>query len=182
MLLREEKKLPRATFELMREVSLLISDLWFSDLRVEPFFAAVFAQELCTPIDPKLLLWARDEAVMLHDHGLLLSGLFVFVAVQVGWIDLDELSRLRSEIYEKTIKCEDWSKPKNEAESIVADLHEIINSKRQLSLEDLAGFQTEWASQLRSRLKGWSPRLTTKPERAPSVYGPQGFIPEGGVA
>lgn len=182
MLSREDVKFPRATFELMKEVSLMVSDLWFSNLQVEPFFAAVFAQELCEPIDPKVLLRAREEAVMLHDHALLLSGLFVFVAVQLGWIDLAELSQIRKSIYERTIACENWSQPKSEADAVVADLHQIIQEKKALGIQDLADFSTEWAAQLKARLKGWSARLSTRPERAPSIYGPNGFLPEGSAA
>jgi hypothetical protein len=176
ILLRDEDKLPRATFELMREVSHAVSELWFSDLRVEPFFAAVFSQELCDPLLPERILRAREEAVVRHDHGLLLSGMFVFVAIQIGWINLDELSRCRNEIYERTVRGEEWQEAQSEMDSIVIDLHRWISQKKGLGLDDLLGIDAEWAKLLSARLKNWGPKLASKGEKSPTIYGPEGLI------
>lgn len=176
ILLREEGKLPRATYELMREVSHAVSELWFSDLRVEPFFAAVFSQELCDPLLPERILWAREEAVARHDHGLLLSGMFVFVALQTGWINLPELSRCRNEIYERTVRGEEWNEPRSEMDSIVGDLNRLVGTKPNLSLTDLLGIDAEWAKLLAARIRHWSPKLTAKKDKSPSIYGPEGLI------
>ncbi|MBS1958063.1 MAG: hypothetical protein JST80_01195 [Bdellovibrionales bacterium] len=172
----QNQDLPRATFELMREVTHAVSELWFNDLRVEPFFAAVFAHELCDPMKSETILRAREEAVIRHDRGLLLSGMFVFIAVHLAWINLEEITACRDAIYERTVKGEDWIEPKSEMDSIVMDLNLLIEEKNEISLADLLSSDAEWTKQLTARLKEWSPKLTGRPERSPTIYGPEGFV------
>jgi hypothetical protein len=181
ILTRVENRLPRATFEMMAEVSHVMSELWCSDLKIEPFFAAVFAQELCDPIDPELLVWARENAVVRHDEGLLLSGMFIFVAVQLGWLHLSELSRMRLEIYKRTVKGEEWQTAHSEAEVMIRDLKGFIDLKGEVSSSDLRVQDTEWSRLLAARLEIWKPRLESRHEKSPSIFGPQGFMPQGGV-
>ena len=56
-----EEQLPPAPYEVSDAVLRMIGPLWAPGLVIEPFFAAVFANELCELLPPEKLRAARDQ-------------------------------------------------------------------------------------------------------------------------
>jgi hypothetical protein len=167
--------LPPAPFELSNETLKLVGRLWGKELKIEPFFMAVFAHELCGVLNSDLLLQSREKAVMRHDWGLLLSGAFVFVAVQLGYWDLETLIELRNQIYTKTVEGEQWTRPSSLDSEIVCDLSQHLKGKKDLSADDLENFKGEWARRLKARLVRVKKTMARTAESSPSIYGEEGF-------
>lgn len=74
----------------------------FSDLKklqgengaLDPFRIAVFSGTLCAPLDPALLLAARDRDVEDFESALLRAGLAVFIALSLEYLDVRFLHAL----------------------------------------------------------------------------------------
>ena len=163
-------------YEISKESFNVLSELWGKQVQIEPFFMSIFADELCSPLDFKKLIWAREHQVVKHDHGLLLSGTFVFIAVHLGWFDLELLSRYRNMIYEKTVQGEEWGLPANELETIIQDLNQVIEVKPHLNIAILRDLPSEWAKKLASRLDQLYKKRKTLIHDSVSIYGPEGFV------
>ena len=144
---------PPASFEISNELIKVLAPLWGKEILVSPFCAAIFADELCGPLESGELLLGRESAVIKHDLGLLLSGLLVFVLVHLGWFDRERLIRIRLEVYGRTIRGEEWSNPANEWESVSTDLMRILNLSLHLGLEFLEECPSQWSFALRGRIR-----------------------------
>jgi hypothetical protein len=164
-----------ASFEISHEVFCLMAPLWGKDLRVEPFFMAIFAHELCSPLTPEQIIWARNQAVVRHDLGLILSGSFVFLAVQLGWSDYAKINAVRNEIYERTVRGDEWSDPVNEVELMVSGLYAVISEDRSISNVSLSNRDDEWARKISSRLNSYVMRRGLPKVESPTIYGNDGF-------
>lgn len=164
-----------APFEVSREVLNLVGPLWGKSLTVEPFFMAIFAHELCEPLTPDQILWAREQAVVRHDLGLLLSGAFVFIAVHLGWFDYEALNRARNDVYVRTVNGEEWDDPKNEFELIVSGLNLLLSQDRSIQLETLEQINDEWARKVSSRIRNLIRTKGVPAESSPTIYGEEGF-------
>src|SRR5262249_4357807 len=119
--------------------------------------------------------WARENAVLKHDHGLLLSGALVFIALHLGWFDLEVLNKYRNEIYERTVAGEMWVHPCSELESIVCDLNHLLLSQTSLNLLNLRAFSSEWSHKLASRLEYLKNKNTNFMHPSVSIFGEGGF-------
>jgi len=175
LLSKTQGKMVPAPFEVSNETFGVMGPLWGKQIQIEPFFMCVFSDELCTPLKPETLLWARENAVVRHDHGLLLSGSLVFVALHVGWFNLIELNQIRSFVYEKTVAGENWENPKTELELIVSELNEIYSSNTSLTIQNLEEVKSDWAEKLTSRLKRLKQINTNKLYESVSIFGEEGF-------
>ena len=144
-------------------------------LLIEPFFMSIFADELCESLKPELMVWAREKTVINHDAGLLLSGVFVFIAAHLGYFNLEQLNQHRSEIYSRTVEGETWDNPQSEMEQIVHELNEIMKVKKAFRFDDFSEMNSEWASKLAARLARVQKILSRGAEESPSIYGPEGF-------
>lgn len=71
---------------------------------VESYFAVAFANELCDPIPGSRLEIARDRDPDLYEIALLRSGVFVFLALHLGYMDVKVLSDLRYRFFNELIK------------------------------------------------------------------------------
>ncbi len=170
-----QKRFNAAPFEISKEVFAALSPLWGKQFKVEPFFMSVFTEELCEPLDPKRMLWARENVVVKHDQGLLLSGALVFIALHLGWYDLDELNHVRSEIYERTIRDESWDYPGSQLGLIAAELNEFFEIHQSIDLETLRLFESDWAQKLHSRLQRLLSLNTNQMYDSVSIFGDEGF-------
>ena len=162
-------------FEISKESFGILAPLWGKQFQVEPFFMSVFAEELCSPLDPQMMLWARENAVVRHDHGLLLSGSLVFIAAHLGWSNLKELNEIRSSVYEKTVKGEDWKTPRSELELIVSGLNELFEAHQNLSVDILKTVQSEWSKKILARLNRLEGLNTNQQYDSLTIYGEDGF-------
>ena len=162
--------------ELSGESFKIISALWGKSIRVESFFMSVFADELCTPFENSLMLNARENAVVLHDLGILLSGAVVFCALHLGYLDHHFLCSLRENIYRRTVEGDDWTKPQNEIDLITSDLLRLVSMDQALSLEVLNNIESEWARKLSARLEYLKKLNTNLLEESATIHGESGFV------
>ncbi len=152
-----------------------MSPLWGKQFKVEPFFMSVFTEELCQPLDPQKMLWARENAVVKHDQGLLVSGAVIFIALHLGWYNLQELNLARAKIYEQIINDESWDKPGSQLSLIAAELSEFFEIHQSIDLETLRLFESDWAQKLHSRLQGLLNLNTNQMYDSVSIFGDEGF-------
>jgi hypothetical protein len=143
----------RAPFEISNEVLNVMGPLWGRDIFVEAFFMSVFTDEICDPLEAEKMLRGREEAIVLHDRGLLLSGAFVFLSALLKATDLAYLNRWRGEIYERTCQGEEWSAPRSEEEVMIGDLVKFITDEKQISMSALKGIGSDWSARLCRRLE-----------------------------
>lgn len=97
---RGEQQLPPAPYEVSDAVLRMIGPLWGVGLTIEPFFAAVFANELCDLLPPEKLRLARDQDVIGYERAILRSGWAVFLALHLGYCDLPFLNRLQQRVFD----------------------------------------------------------------------------------
>lgn len=169
------RELEYVSYEYSDEIVKMVGKLWGKEMKIEPFFMAIFTHELCETFKPELMLWARETNVVNHDHGLLLSGVFVFLAVHLGYYNLEQLNTYRDEIYSRTVQGETWESPKNEMEIMVSELNRLMQIKKTIEPHDFEDLNLEWAWRLRGRLKRIANKIAKRAEAAPSIYGPEGF-------
>jgi len=137
---------------------------------------SVFADELCESLSPEKMLFARENAVVRHDHGILLSGAAVFVALHLGWLDYTYLNQLRQEVYSRTVEGEEWSEPKSEMEYIVSELYREIVMNRHLDESLMIEIGSEWSMRLASRLSRVKTRNSNSLEDSATIRGDSGFV------
>lgn len=144
---------PPAPFELSDEMIKVVAPVWGKNIEISPFCAAIFSDELCGPLESQELLYGRDTAIVRHDLGLLLSGLLIFILVHSGAYDLEQLRKIRSETYSRTIRGEDWAGPFYEWESMNRDLIRWFELRVNLNETEIRKFRSEWCFKLLGRLK-----------------------------
>lgn len=171
----QQSELSPAPFEISKESFDALSKLWGKQIQIEPFFMGIFADEFCEPLNQDKMLWARENAVIRHDHGLLLSGALVFVALHLGWFDIEQLNQFRKSIYERTVEGEEWENPSSEIEYIVHDLNQIIATETSIDLEKLRLINSEWANKLASRLEFLKRKNTNLIYDSATIFGEEGF-------
>ena len=171
----QQANLSAAPFEISKESFSVMSELWGKQLQIEPFFMAIFADELCTSLNQEKMLWARENIVINHDHGLLLSGALVFVVLHLGWFDLTKLNEIRNSIYERTVHGDTWEKPTNEIEEIVCDLNKFLRTEKYLNLAILGSISKEWSAKLTSRLFNLKNKSKDFSYESVTIFGEEGF-------
>jgi hypothetical protein len=95
-----EAALPPAPYEVSDAVLRMLGPLWGAGLVIEPFFAAVFANELCDLLPVEKLRVARDEDVVRYERAVLRSGWAVFLALHLGYCDLPFLNQLQQRVFD----------------------------------------------------------------------------------
>lgn len=91
-------QLSTPSYESADSVLRIVGPLWGSELAVEPFFASVFTNELCGLLPNEWLADARERGIDQLETALLHAGLVVFLALHLGFADLDFLTELRRRI------------------------------------------------------------------------------------
>lgn len=170
------EKVDLTPYEISDEILKVTSKLWSKELKIEPFFMSIFTDELCGVIDPQQMLEAREKTVAKHDWGLLLSGSVVFLTLWAGVEDIEALTNLRLQTYSKTVQGENWGSPKNHQEMWIAEVQQWMLSHRAIEAQYIEFSAHEWAKKIHSRLKRAKKNYTTRAGKAPSIYGPHGFI------
>lgn len=97
-----ESVLPPAPYEVSDAVLRMIGPLWGAGLVIEPFFATVFANELCELLPPEKLRFARDKDVLGYERAVLRSGWAVFLALHLGYCDLPFLNHLQQQVFDSS--------------------------------------------------------------------------------
>lgn len=71
---------------------------------IETYFAVIFVNELCEPIPGDALEHARERDPDQYEIALLRSGVFVFLALHLGYLDLAMLNRYRERFFNELIQ------------------------------------------------------------------------------
>jgi hypothetical protein len=177
-----EAILPPSPFELSDAILRTIGPLWWrytSDKPgIEPFMAAVFANELCDLIPGEKLLKAREESIENFDKALLRSGWVVFLALHLGYSDLDFLNELRFRVFEENIKGDPELVPENEVDELIAFSYVTFkNIHVRLIKGDLFGkIPGAVAQKISNRIDRIRLEFLSKGRHAPTIYGERGFI------
>lgn len=166
-------------YELSDEVLKVTAKLWGKEISIEPFFMAVFTHELCGEIFPEVMIQAREKTVALHDWGLLLSGAVVFLLVTNGFWSYEELIQIRNKVYSETVNGNKWTEASSEQEILIVTANRWMQNARAITLDKIETSNEEWTRKLATRLKRVKKQFSSKAEKAPSIYGEDGFIESG---
>src|SRR5690606_18653479 len=90
-----EVTLPPAPYELSDAVLRLIGPLWGDGSGIDPFFVSAFAEELCGPIPGERLVAMRERSVERFEEAVFSSSFSVFIALHLGYTELEFLKDLR---------------------------------------------------------------------------------------
>ncbi|MBY0471006.1 hypothetical protein K2X30_07530 [bacterium] len=186
----DQLHLPQAPppYEVSDAVIKMIGPLWKKGFTQEPFLLAVFAQELCSPILPQVLLQGRDYNVEALEKGMLLSGWAVFLALHLGYCDIHFLNALRTQAILNSLK--DAKMPLDAA----APLEGHFVGDELLSLAQFALAQPEETEfkqilqkrgdhlslKILSRIGRVEDKLRSNEFAKASIYGPEGFLEVAG--
>lgn len=73
-------------------------------IAIESYFAVAFANELCEPIPGEWLELARENDPDHYELSLLRAGVFVFLALHLGYMDLKALSAYRIRFFHEAVR------------------------------------------------------------------------------
>lgn len=103
-----------APFEISDAILRKLSSLWGnvpgksssneSVIGIESYFAVAFTNELCDPIPADRLETAREKDPDLYETALLRAGVFVFLALHLGHMDLKLLNEFRFRFFSELIQ------------------------------------------------------------------------------
>lgn len=183
----ENSPLPPAPYELSDAILRIIGPLWGrraasasapADLAIEPFFISVFANELCDPLPPDVLVSSRDRSLIDFERALFESGWAVFFALHLGYSDLAFLNELRIRILERSVNGTPVGQNDNgELDEIIALASESLAAK---GLHALSGTyfsaRPERVSQkLASRMKRIATEFIGSSTDFATIFGEKGF-------
>jgi hypothetical protein len=78
---------------------------------IESYFALAFVNELCDPLEPALMDYAREKDPDAYELALLRSGIFVFLALHIGYLDFSLLNAYRRRFFIEAIGVIDNHEP-----------------------------------------------------------------------
>jgi hypothetical protein len=182
--IKGEDQLPPAPYEISDSVLRLIGPLWGPGAVIEPFFAAVFVNELCDLLPEDRLREARDRNVATFELAVLRSSWAVFLALHLGYCDFEFLNALRLRVFDTT--SAGATLPSVGRGSEVDELLEIVGqSLTESALAPVRGdifsaTATRASQKMVSRLERIRAKLIRADEPAATIYGAAGFAGEGG--
>jgi hypothetical protein len=141
---------------------------------IESFFVSVFVSELCEPLSEDGLRAARDRDVDAYERGVLASGWTAFLALHLGYCNLEFLNRLRQASFDGAIAPGAFPDEVIELDRLV---REELDASGYRALRSGAFSQrAERAGRkVRSRLIRIERSLMDPASQAPSIYGEGGF-------
>lgn len=172
----EDKEASPAPFEVSDAVLRIIGSLWSSQLLVDPFFVAIFANEVCDSLNPEKMIETRNADIALFERALLISGWAVFVALHLGHCDLKFLNNLRNEVFDAITKENqnlDTSVEVMELQSFAINTFSAIT--KTIDAVALVGRKDRVGQKLAFRLNRVRSQLVTAGTTSPTIYSPGGF-------
>ncbi|MCM2322573.1 MAG: hypothetical protein NDJ90_04865 [Oligoflexia bacterium] len=171
--------LPPASYELADAVLRLLGPLWGRDTQIEPFFLAVFANELCELLPGELLTEVREQSVETYESAMLLSSWAVFLALHIGHCDLGFLNALRVRVFTEAAYGAGEQRRFAPVDEVISAARRSLPAESRLAPLRADGFvgQTDRVSQkMLSRLRRVIQDLL-RPERpVATIFGPGGFV------
>jgi hypothetical protein len=172
--------LPPAPYELSDATIRALGPLWGAQGVIDPFFVAVFANELCPLLPTEELTAARDQSVPRFECALYRASWVVFTALHLGQCDLDYLFEARNHAFRAAMG---WGWHER-----LLGVRELIDfSARVLPDADVSWIRLDrlraagghLAGRLTSRLERVAAALIRPADPLRSTRGPQGFLAAG---
>lgn len=181
-----------ATYELSDGVVRIMAPLWSTlgsklgngSVTVEPFFLAAFANELCDLIPEDLLMQSREKDVIRFESAVMGSGVAVFLAMHLGYLDREFLNRLRIEVFSKISGILDERSNENAFGVEISAIERVcvglfsLSAPRVVQVEHLFGLDDRVWTKLKSRMNRIRTEFGHIERPNSSVYGEGGFIEE----
>ena len=179
-----ELLLTKIPYEISNEVLKILGPLWWdelgNDVCLEPFYVAVFVNELCDPIPEANLLHSREASVDDYEAALLLSSWMVFLSLHLGYSDIEFLNDLRVQIFQARLD-------NKQVEILDPELNKLIqlvgaslgnpDSIKSFNGNLFLSYPDKISQKLGSRLNRVKKELVSK-GTPPSIFGARGFIDE----
>jgi hypothetical protein len=172
-----EEQLPPAPYELSDAVLRMLGPLWGPDAVIEPFFAAVFANELCDLLPDAVLVSAREQSVQAFERAVLRSGWAVFIALHLGYCELPFLNRLRRRVFEGSDLAPPSTGVASEIDELVAVVFDSMGADLRSPVR--GSVFEEQGSRAGLKMAGRLKRVLTMidaTEPASTIFGERGFV------
>lgn len=148
---------------------------------IESYFAVAFANELCDPLPGDRMMQAREADVDRYELALLRSGVAVFFALHLGYIDLSTLNGLRYRVFVENVKLGGLSALlpfSKELEDLNKWVNVVVHGPE---ITTISSDQFQWSlnrttQKLKSRLQRVRQELLQEDYALQSVYGDGGIF------
>jgi hypothetical protein len=117
-----------ASFEVADTVLRLVAPLWEGGVKIDPYFVAVFTNELCDSLDPALLKKSRNQNIALYEKAIVASSWAVFLALHLGYLDTQFLNRLRLSSFEEIMSVRPVVRASIEVSELVASAYRSLGA------------------------------------------------------
>lgn len=167
-----------SSYELSDTFLRMTAPLWGSDARIEPFFVAVFVNELCGVLPAAELKRARDQNVTVFERAVFASSWVVFLALLLGYLNLEYLGALRLQAFICVADGSTGVNPTGESHELVSlALISLDHSQSKALTAEYFEVRSDRLSQkIASRLHRLKFRLIPPNSVAASIYGAKGFV------
>jgi hypothetical protein len=175
-----KSQLPPAPYEISDATLRLIGPLWAAGAVIEPFFVAVFVNELCDLLPEELLHIARDRDVDEYERAILRSSWAVFLALHLGYCDLTFLNTIRLRVFKSSITgvMKATAGHLSEVDELVAFAWDTLgdNAAALVPGDIFAESPSRAAMKLTARLQRIrTESMIREQDPVPTIYGERGF-------
>jgi hypothetical protein len=168
-----------APYELSDATLRTMGPLWGNGAVIEPFFIAIFANEVCDLLPGDLLKSSRDGNLAAYETGIIRSALTVFLALHLGYCDLDFLNQLRLDVFKDALSGkETFADALSERDELRALAGAILrtSSSKIVKAEFFAASHGTIAVKLVARMERVKAQMIRAEQPVPTIYGAKGFV------
>ena len=167
-------------FELNDAVFRVLGPVWSMGPSIEPFFVSVLVNELCDHFEPEVLTMARDSNLRAFEHSVLCAALAVFIALHLGYSELNHLNRLYRAAFDDAFRSSAPESPKDESEELYLLAQRILdrtNPVLEPSVIDTIPLRV--AAKFMSKMERVQTLFGSAARPMPSIHGPGGLMNGG---
>ena len=156
------------------------TEIWSSDRTIEPFVVMIYIDELCGLIPKSDLIRAYNRDVDQFELALLRSSWAVFLAMHLGYYDLDALTHLRLNAFNWTFDLPNNKVGFSETDRIIKTAMETVKVIDQKTIQDLMFKERddELSRRLAARFDFRAVEYLGDDQNSWSIYGEKGFLVE----
>lgn len=173
-----EVPMPPAPYEVSDAALRIVGPLWSAQGSIEPFFITAFVHEFCEPLAEDILRKAREQDVNLCERAMIVSAIAVFLLIHLGNCDYTFLNRFRASSFKRLASGEMPGLIVDESDEIIdlaEKIHDLVGATK-IDFKTFESFTGVGASKLRNRFKRVEQKLKSTAAKAPTVFGPGGFL------
>lgn len=176
-------------YELSDAVLRILSKLWAGEaLAIESFFVVAFVEELCAPIPEQDLREAREKSVKRLERALCESSWTVFLALHLGFCELEFVNDLRLRAFRESVKKSSMpgvnKNYRSEVELLIAISRRFFDEAEgvadpavhALQADRLGGLSEVVGQRMLSRIERMRRELVKAETKLASVAGENGFV------